>query len=549
MTSILIFEHNPDNNHTAHSWIKKRGFKVIGRVNSEEEALRIANGSDPDLAVVVSPSAGFENLSAVAVKIAARLKIPLVFLPAEADEDLFDLIFAGPATGLTTGAITGPNHNRSEPEPSSSPLSSKDLFEFREASGRNHRGDPELNFLKSQIEAARQTLSREIKRRNDAESAWRKSEKQLSSLIKGSPLAVELYNPDGRRAAVSRAVGDIWAGLMEHSHDFNILTDEKIKRLPIYDSIVKAFKGQDVIIHEWSAPPGDQSESLETKQIKSWSRAVRDDDGRLLNIVMFHDDLTPRKKLEGKLHQARQLESLGRMTGGVAHDLNNILQGIVAIPEILLMKLPEDSPHREYLKIMHDSGKRATHVIQDLLSLARKGGQTKEIINLNDILYNFMISKEHLKLKEKYPLLTIEINPLDQVQKINGSENMLIKTAIILIENAAESVSGPGKVVISLENRYLDQPPAKAGDSPIKGEYVVFSVKDTGEAISPHDLERLFEPFYSTKKMGRAGTGLGMPLVWSTVKDHQGHIQVESQPGMGTTFELFFPAAVEETVS
>ena len=116
---------------------------------------------------------------------------------------------------------------------------------------------------------------------------------------------------------------------------------------------------------------------------------------------MFHDDLTPRKKLEGKLHQARQLESLGRMAGGVAHDLNNILQGIVAIPEILLMKLPEDSPHREYLKIMHDSGKRATHVIQDLLNLARKGGQTKEIINLNDILYNFMISKEHLKLKEK----------------------------------------------------------------------------------------------------------------------------------------------------
>ena len=174
MPSILIFEHVPDNNQNVHSWIKKRGNEVVGRVHSEEDALMILKGSAPDLVVVISPSTGFEDLTAAAGKIAAGFGIPLVFIPAGADEGLLNRVF---------------------PEP----VSTAGLLELDEVSGQTNQGQPELSLLKSQIEEAHRALSREIKRRREAESAWRKGEIQLSSLIKGSPLAVELYNSDGQR--------------------------------------------------------------------------------------------------------------------------------------------------------------------------------------------------------------------------------------------------------------------------------------------------------------------------------------------------------------
>jgi CheY-like chemotaxis protein len=129
---------------------------------------------------------------------------------------------------------------------------------------------------------------------------------------------------------------------------------------------------------------------------------------------------------------------------------------------------------------------------------------------------------------------------------ISGSSVHLGKTLMNLVANAAESVSGSGQVSIKTENRYIDKPIA-GYESAVEGEYAVLCVSDTGAGIPAADLKRIFEPFYTKKVMGRSGTGLGLAVVWGTVKDHNGYIDVESEEGKGTLFTLYFPVTREKT--
>jgi len=247
-----------------------------------------------------------------------------------------------------------------------------------------------------------------------------------------------------------------------------------------------------------------------------------------------------RKRLEAQLLQAQKMEAIGTLAGGVAHDLNNILSGIVSYPELLLMEIPAGSPLRRPLLTIQNSGEKAATIVQDLLTLARRGVPTLKPVNLNEIITDYLQSPEYINMKSYYP----EIKVVDRLEpnllNISGSYVHLSKTVMNIISNATEAVEGTGEIIVSTENCYIDKP--VAGYDYIKdGDYVVFTVSDTGIGISPEDLERIFEPFYTKKVMGKSGTGLGMAVVWGTVKDHKGYIDVQSEVGKGTTFKLYFP--------
>jgi CheY-like chemotaxis protein len=239
------------------------------------------------------------------------------------------------------------------------------------------------------------------------------------------------------------------------------------------------------------------------------------------------------------------MEAIGTLAGGVAHDLNNVLGGIVGYPDLLLHDIPEDSPMRSSLMAIKQSGQRASAIVQDLLTLARRGVQITEVVNLNAILTNCLESVEYEKLEEFNPDVKIVANLEKDLLNILGSPLHLTKTVINLLSNAVEATPGSGKIIITSENRYLDKP-IKGYDRIKEGDYVVLSVKDKGTGIASEDLEKIFEPFYTKKVMGRSGTGLGMAVVWGTVKDHQGYIDVESIEGQGTTFTLYFPVTRKE---
>jgi len=274
------------------------------------------------------------------------------------------------------------------------------------------------------------------------------------------------------------------------------------------------------------------------------SSLVRDSQGRIRYYISLFQDVNDRKKLETELQQAQKMESLGLMAGGIAHDLNNILSGIVSYPDLLLMDLPEDSPIRKPVETIKESGQRAADVVSDLLTVARGVATGKEVLNLNTIIEEYISSAEHKKIESLKPSINYKTQFESDLLYISCSSSHIKKCLLNLVVNASESIEGGGDVTISTMNRYLDDP-LTGYEVVRKGEYTTLTVSDNGSGISPDDLERIFEPFYTKKIMGRSGTGLGLAVVWNTVQDHEGYINVKSSE-KGTTFELYFPITRDE---
>lgn len=254
-----------------------------------------------------------------------------------------------------------------------------------------------------------------------------------------------------------------------------------------------------------------------------------------------------KRGLEEKLVRSQKMEALGLLAGGVAHDLNNVLTGLVSYPDFLLMNLAEDNPIRKPMLTIRDSGQKAADIVEDLLTLARRGVVNTKILNLNTIISNHLKSPECNELKHLFPDIHIETNLEANLLNIMGSSIHLEKTVMNLISNAAEAQPDGGKIIIFTENQYVDKP-IKGYDDIVEGEFVVLKVSDEGTGIAHDDLKRIFEPFYTKKVMGRSGTGLGMAVVWGTMQDHHGYINIDTVEGKGTIFKLYFPATREKTV-
>jgi PAS domain S-box-containing protein len=281
-------------------------------------------------------------------------------------------------------------------------------------------------------------------------------------------------------------------------------------------------------------------------------KAIHDENNGYVGAVVYNRDISvhkqaekEKKDLEAQLQRAHKMEALGTLAGGVAHDLNNILGGIVSYPELLLMQLPENSSLRKPILTIQQSGQKAAAIVQDLLTLARRGVAVSEVVNLVDIIHDYLRTPEHKKLKSFHPQVEVETHLQEELLNIMGSPIHLAKTVMNLISNAAEAMPAGGKISISTENQYIDKP-IKGYDNVEEGDYVVMTFSYTGIGIFSEDIERIFEPFYTKKVMGRSGTGLGMAVVWGTVKDHNGYIDVQSTQGKGTTFKLYFPVTREE---
>ena len=236
---------------------------------------------------------------------------------------------------------------------------------------------------------------------------------------------------------------------------------------------------------------------------------------------------------------------MGLLAGGVAHDLNNALGILVGYSELLYDGFDESDPMREDVRNIMMGGERAAVIVQDMLNLARRGVQTKTVVNLNKTVTEYLKSPEYLKLTSFHPTVRIKTELDEELLKVVGSAVHLSKALMNLVSNAAEAMPSGGDMVIKTESLYLDRP-FSGYDKIEEGDYIVLSVSDTGEGITDDDMKRIFEPFYTKKVMGRSGTGLGLSVVWGTVKDHNGYIDVRSGRGKGTTFILYFPVTHEE---
>ncbi|MFH2093328.1 MAG: response regulator [Pseudomonadota bacterium] len=391
-------------------------------------------------------------------------------------------------------------------------------------------------------------LEQEDAQRQIAIQELQESKKMLQLVIDAIPHAIFWKDRNSIYLGCNRTFADD-AGVLQ-TEDIKGLTDD---HLPWTHKEVMLFKNQDQRVMENNQPENHRRQVQtnskgEKRFLETSKRPLHDRSGNVVGVLCFYQNITrqlqadnERLQLEKQLGQAQKMEAIGRLAGGVAHDLNNILSGIINYPELIMMDLPDDSKLIPSLKTIQASGERAAAIVQDLLTLARRGVMKKDRLDLNVIVQEYLVSPECLALKAEHSNVKIrkQINP--HLLPIEGSKVHLMKTLMNLTNNAAEAIQGTGEVLISTRNQYVDQP-LQGYDSVNEGDYVVLSVSDNGIGILKENMEKIFEPFYTCKKMGKSGSGLGMSVVCGTIKDHNGYIDISSQPEKGTSVTLYFPA-------
>ncbi|MEE9441761.1 MAG: PAS domain S-box protein [candidate division Zixibacteria bacterium] len=253
-----------------------------------------------------------------------------------------------------------------------------------------------------------------------------------------------------------------------------------------------------------------------------------------------------RQRLQEQLERAERMESLGILAGGVAHDLNNMLGPVVGYAELILAGLDEESKVGKRVKKIGKSAQDAANVIQDLLTLARRGRYELTAININEVIESYQDSPSYLKLCQTNPNVNIDLNLDPDLPNINGSSPHLLKAVMNLIVNAFDAMPEGGGLTISSGKENIDVLiDGYKVEEP--GEYIVVCVSDTGMGIAEEDIGKIFEPYYSKKKMGTSGSGLGLSVVYGVVKDHGGYYDIVSRIGKGTKFILYFPVTDEPT--
>ncbi len=275
------------------------------------------------------------------------------------------------------------------------------------------------------------------------------------------------------------------------------------------------------------------------------------DSGQLSDLSVIGHDITIRhqveqqqKEIERQRQQSQKMELLGLMAGGVAHDLNNILAGIINYPELMLLKMEPDNPLRPQLESIRKSGERAAAVVADLLTVARDSAAVFEVVDLNSIIAGYIRAPEFEKLRELHPQVSFVFTPAPRLRFCACSRSHIEKTLMNLVINAFEAITTVGEVAVSTAN--IDSEAiAAVTDTLNPGDYAAVTVRDSGTGISKEDRIRIFEPFFSKKGLGRSGTGLGLTVAWNSVREHGGTILVDSD-AHGTVFTVILPATDAE---
>ncbi len=248
-----------------------------------------------------------------------------------------------------------------------------------------------------------------------------------------------------------------------------------------------------------------------------------------------------KNRLQKELEKAKKMEAFGVLAGGVAHDLNNVLAGLLSIPDLLLLDLPKNSPLIEQVKLVKDSGQKALSIVDELLTLGRGSAKIQEPVQFNSLIEDYLNSLEFLELIKNFQGVDIVKKYDSDLPFLHASKIHMQKIIMNLVSNAVEAV-GKKKGTVSFETGLASfyRQRIKGYERIENGKFVRFTVMDTGHGISAVDMDHIFEPFYSKKVLGRSGTGLGLSIVWNAVHDHNGYIHVSSRNGR-TFFTLYFP--------
>ncbi len=268
--------------------------------------------------------------------------------------------------------------------------------------------------------------------------------------------------------------------------------------------------------------------------------------GVLKDISSFKKYETEQRKLEGLLKKTERLAAVGQMTGVVAHEINNVMAGVLGFSELLMMQSDaNDENAQTYLKNIIGSSERVIAILQDLMLVSHRDDEARRSLNLNDLILAFLYQPEFRKLTGQQPGVTVNLDLEPSLHDIMASVSKLEKALLNLLSVLFLQAGTEGCVSIMTKSIYLGRP--VGGDENIcEGEYVVLSVSDSGDGISEEDASLIFDPFYVRKAMKPEATGLELTVAREVIKDHQGFLDVRSKIGCGSTFTVYLPVMRKE---
>ena len=387
--------------------------------------------------------------------------------------------------------------------------------------------------------------NRMVRQRKKAEAALRESERDYRELVESTDSIILRLDTAGRLIFMNA-----------YAQDFFGYREEEIIGQNVIGTIVPESDTDGFDLTGLIGNIGSQPErfiSNENENIRrngervrvTWrNKPIYDEAGKVSEILCVGIDVTEKWQLEKRLSQAQKMEAIGTLAGGIAHDFNNILSAIIGYTELSLIEIPKDSALQNNLQQVLKAGSRAKGLVRQILTFSRQRESELMPVQVN------LIVKEALKLLRASLPATIKMRHyIKSNLSVLTDPTHIHQVLMNLCTNASYAMQEKGGLLeVSLSDIDLDADFARQHPDVTPGKFLNLSVRDTGCGMPPEVIERIFDPFYTTKKMGE-GTGMGLSVVHGIVKSHGGTIVVESNPGKGTTFSVFLPAIESEVSS
>jgi PAS domain S-box-containing protein len=293
---------------------------------------------------------------------------------------------------------------------------------------------------------------------------------------------------------------------------------------------------------EWSGEMERKASSGAILTVNSRWTLMRDGQGGPKAILSIESDITERKRLEQQFLRAQRLESVGTLSGGIAHDLNNLLMPIM-MGVALLKRFEPDEKSLKVIRNIESSAKRGANLVQQMLSFARGAGGSRESLRLDDVVAEVQSIARNTFPKNVH----FETGVANDLWSIVGDPTQMHQVLLNLCVNARDAMPDGGRISLSARNADLDAQYAAMHGGAAAGKYVVLRVADNGAGMTREVIDQIFEPFFTTKELGK-GTGLGLSTTLRIVRGHGGFVDVVSEPGKGTSIEVYLPASPDQAV-